>query len=104
MQMLASGQAFVINQLGLCLCSVRSSGAVEARTYNFNMFPRAFERLDKVFSCQAGSLEYLATYNFDFNKMVRVWARFFSSLWRGLGTPAIMLLHTCSQALQAVVP
>ena len=68
--MLDSANSFVINQFGLAAFARDGNGGYVAKTFNFNLFPREFERYDKVFTCQAGSLEYLAKHNFDFNKMI----------------------------------
>ena len=52
-QMLASSRAFVINQFGLS-AFVWEDGAYRARTYNFHLFPRPSEGIDKRFVCQVG--------------------------------------------------
>jgi hypothetical protein len=41
----------------------------EAHTYNFYICPKSFGDLDPNFLCQASSLEFLASHNFDFNKV-----------------------------------
>ena len=68
-QLLESGQNFAINQFGLSAFTLTDTGYV-AKTFNFNIFPRSFRNIEKVFTCQASSLEYLAKHNFDFNKVV----------------------------------
>lgn len=42
----------------------------EAKTYNFTIFPREFEDISRVFACDSGSLSFLASHKFDFNKMI----------------------------------
>ena len=71
-QVRVSAESFVINQFGLAAFAPAAGGGGgwEARTFNFNLFPRTFWPVEKVFTCEAGSLEYLAKHNFDFNKMV----------------------------------
>jgi hypothetical protein len=59
----------VINQFGLSAFTLKNSRYV-AKTFNFNIYPRTFQNINKVFTCEAGSLEYLAQHNFDFNKMI----------------------------------
>lgn len=72
MQVRESADKFVINQFGLSAFAPETGGGGGwvARTFNFNLFPRTFYPVEKVFTCEAGSLEYLAKHNFDFNKMV----------------------------------
>jgi len=66
-KMHASAQAFAINQFGVA-CFAPRGGAFEVQTFNFNLFPRSFGAVDKRFTSQASSLEYLAKHKFDFNK------------------------------------
>ncbi|EFN53567.1 hypothetical protein CHLNCDRAFT_136728 [Chlorella variabilis] len=68
-EMLASSRAFVINQFGLS-AFVWEDGAYRARTYNFHLFPRPSEGIDKRFVCQASSIDFLASCGFDFNKSI----------------------------------
>ncbi|KAI3424112.1 hypothetical protein D9Q98_009473 [Chlorella vulgaris] len=68
-QTLASSRAFVINQFGLS-AFVWEGGAYRPRTFNFYLFPRPSEGSDKRFVCQSSSIEFLASCNFDFNKVI----------------------------------
>ncbi|KAL4459112.1 hypothetical protein ABPG75_013977 [Micractinium tetrahymenae] len=68
-EMLASSRAFVINQFGLS-AFVWEDGAYRPRTFNFYLFPRPVEGLDKRFVCQSSSLDFLARCGFDFNKAI----------------------------------
>ncbi len=52
MQMAAGGQAFLITQFGLAAFRWDGQRYV-ARTFNFYLFPRPFQGLDRRFMCQA---------------------------------------------------
>ncbi|XP_013382568.1 pre-piRNA 3'-exonuclease trimmer [Lingula anatina] len=41
-----------------------------AYTFNFHIFPSSFGPIDPRFMCQVSSLEFLCTFNFDFNKFI----------------------------------
>jgi poly(A)-specific ribonuclease len=57
-------------QFGLSIfISDSSSNSYTAHTYNFYICPRSFGGLDPRFVCQASSLEFLSSHNFDFNKV-----------------------------------
>ena len=69
--MLASSNAFVITQFGLsAFIWDGSSSAWRPKTFNFYTFPRPFEDWQPRFLCEAASMDFLATCNFDFNKWV----------------------------------
>lgn len=68
-EMLASSRAFVINQFGLS-AFVWEDGAYRPRTFNFYLFPRPVEGVDKRFVCQSSSMDFLARCGFDFNKAI----------------------------------
>ena len=84
-QLLGSSRSFVVNQFGLSAFvwvpeeqlppggvggEEGPAGSYQARTFNFYLFPRPFEGSDKRFVCQSSSLAFLASCNFDFNKVV----------------------------------
>jgi CAF1 family ribonuclease len=73
-QILESADNFIVNQFGLATFTAAPGGGYVVKTFNFNLFPRDFRNdvstVAKVFSSEAGSLEYLAQHKFDFNKMV----------------------------------
>lgn len=70
--MLSSSQAFSITQFGLSafIWDVNTS-SFRARSFTFYVFPRPFEEWDPRFTCAAGSLDFLANNNFDFNRWIR---------------------------------
>jgi poly(A)-specific ribonuclease len=69
LQVRQSAEGFVINQIGFAAFRLVEE-KWEAKTYNFTIFPREFEDVSKIFSCDSGSLGFLATHKFDFNKMI----------------------------------
>lgn len=71
LQMVKSSSNFVINQFGLsAFIPNPSTNSYVARTFNFYVFPRTLDDWDQRFLCQAGSLEFLASCHFDFNKWI----------------------------------
>jgi hypothetical protein len=67
--MYTSAQKFLVSQFGLSAFTYHD-GVYTAKTFNFNIYPRSFERFDKRFVCQASSLEFLTQHKFDFNKFI----------------------------------
>ena len=70
MKMRESISAFCPLQIGLCAFSV-ANGAVEARPFSFMLYPVQVGDLDRVYSFQASSVEFLSTHGFDFNTTFR---------------------------------
>ncbi|KAK2171272.1 hypothetical protein NP493_1085g00046 [Ridgeia piscesae] len=62
---------FTLMQIGLSafVKDVKDNRYI-AHTYNIHLFPSSFGPNDDTFMCQASSLEFLAKFNFDFNKWV----------------------------------
>lgn len=54
-----SAKNFLITQFGLSTFTW-TGAAYEARTFNFYLFPRPYEDVDRRFLCQASSMEFLA--------------------------------------------
>jgi CAF1 family ribonuclease len=54
-QLLVSSRAFIINQFGLSAFSYEGGG-YRARTFNFYLFPRRFQEVDRCFMCQVECL------------------------------------------------
>jgi poly(A)-specific ribonuclease len=69
----SSVRSFLPIQVGICTFQYKPDGFYEAKPYNFYVFPKSGNRyfgLERVFSTQVGSLEFLLGNNFDFMKWV----------------------------------
>jgi hypothetical protein len=64
-----SAERFLVCQVGLSCFRLLTDKWV-SKTYNFTIFPRTFGDEKKLFTCDVGSLGFLAEHNFDFNKMI----------------------------------
>ncbi|XP_048761264.2 poly(A)-specific ribonuclease PARN-like isoform X2 [Ostrea edulis] len=65
---------FLVFQVGLCtFCFNKENNKYEARPFNFYVFPRPYSRAapDCRFMCQSSSIDFLASQNFDFNKVFK---------------------------------
>jgi hypothetical protein len=56
----AASGAYVINQFGLSCFKRLADGGYEARTFNFYVFPLPSGQYSRKFTCDAGSLAFLA--------------------------------------------
>ncbi|KAL6059436.1 poly(A)-specific ribonuclease PNLDC1 isoform X2 [Balamuthia mandrillaris] len=66
-----TAENFVVTQYGLSTFRYSSEEKrFVAKTWNFYIFPRPFEYVDRRFRCQASSLEFLSCHGFDFNKWI----------------------------------
>ncbi|KAI9093447.1 ribonuclease H-like domain-containing protein [Phlyctochytrium arcticum] len=67
-----AAQDFLVTQYGICTFTWdQKQSAYIARPFNFFVFPQTGSRnlgLDRHFTCQVESIEFLSRYNFDFNK------------------------------------
>jgi hypothetical protein len=64
-----SAERFLVCQVGLSCFRLQTDKWV-SKTYNFTIFPRTFGDEKKLFTCDVGSLGFLAEHKFDFNKMI----------------------------------
>lgn len=66
-----SASKFMTIQWGLCTFTKTSEGEYVAQPFNFYVFPKPFHpNLDYTFVSSVSSLHFLASNNFDFNKLI----------------------------------
>ncbi len=69
-----SSHSYVINQFGLSCFKAEGAAAYTASTFNFYIFPEplkdAQQSQSRKFLSDSGSLSFLASQNFDFNKWI----------------------------------
>lgn len=76
-----SAQQFIVNQFGLSTFAW-IGGEYQVKTFNFYIFPRPYEDVDKRFVCQASSLAFLSSHGFDFNKFIYEGISYLPVKWR----------------------
>ena len=64
-----NAQEFIISQIGLACFKEEKNNNWSVKIFKFYIYPVAFASLDKKFTCQTSSLEFLTSYKFDFNKV-----------------------------------